>query len=289
MNNRYGFYGWFGHGSPTDVTTMSSNYNKMPRWCFNAEDAVEFSSNQVLESQDALDNLTNIDYPAITYSVGCDNTPFDNYHTDPENYNLAESFTVKNLTGGPAFLGNTRFGWTYSSYKLFQVFADLIEGGNRHLGVAELISKNNNTHNRHYLSYSHNLIGCPETQIYTSIEIEKRTTEPKETESISNNRIPKNYELIGNYPNPFNPTTNIKYALPFVSNVEIKIYNITGKEIKTLNSFGQAAGYNQIKWDGKNNYGIPVSSGVYIYTFKAISLENKFREFFSSSKLIMLK
>lgn len=282
MNNRYGFYGWFGHGAPTDVTTMSAYYNKMPRWCLNAEDAVEFSTNQVLETQDALDNLTNIDHPAIIYSIGCDHTPFDNYHTNPNDYNMGESFTVNNLAGGVAFLGNTRFGFVYSSYKFFQSFADLIEGGNRHLGVAELISKYNKCTISHYLNYSHNLVGCPETQIHTAIPMEKKSIylNPKE--------LPNEFKIIGNYPNPFNPVTNIKYTIPYNCDVQIKIYDLMGSEVRTIREFVQSSGKHEIMWDGKNNEGIRVSSGIYIYTLKAMSVENNL-EYSASSKLILLK
>lgn len=290
MNNRYGFYGWFGHGSPTTVTTMSRRYNEQPRRCLDVEDAVEVPTAQVIENQDALDNLTNVDYPAIIYSIGCDHTPFDNYHTDPDDYNMGESFTVNNLTGGPAFLGNTRYGWISASYHLFEQFADLIESGNRHLGVAELLSKHSHTGGYyHYLNYSHNLVGCPETKIYTSIEVEKRSADPRNIEHLSNNEIPMDYKIIGSYPNPFNPSTRIKYALPYSSDVEIKIYDIMGCEVWTTKEFGQTIGYHEIMWDGNNNNGVSVASGIYIYTLKALSLEKEFEEFSGSSKLILLK
>ncbi|MBU0474345.1 MAG: T9SS type A sorting domain-containing protein [Bacteroidetes bacterium] len=283
MNSIYGFYGWFGHGAPNGVTTMSAFHNEMPRWCLNAEDAIEVATAEQLENQDALDNLTNFDSPAIIYSIGCDQTPFDDYHTNAGDYNLGESFTVNNLAGGTAFLGNTRFGWVYSSYHLFEDFADLIEGGNRHLGVAELISKNNNTHSRHYLSYSHNLIGCPETRIHTSIPMEKKSINLSEIE------LPKEFKIIGNYPNPFNPSTNIKYVLPCNSDVEIKIYDIMGSEIRTLEVANQATGYHEIMWNGESNEGVAVASGIYIYTLKAKSLEMNLDKFSGSSKFILLK
>jgi hypothetical protein len=334
---------------------------------------------------------------------------------------MGESFTVNNLAGGPAFLGNTRYGWVGSSYILFKKFADLIEGGSRHLGVAELISKFN--YNHHYIRYSHNLVGCPETMIYTCIparstqdniidNVNYITVEPasnnnticimsidngesyykvvydvnsykfntdvrpifvtitskgfspsvsilggefnedlklmgkikiigelkgtkngkliikprtkismedgnfieiKEGLTLEGNNIallsavlkgdlsannvsskslshlPKEYKLIGNYPNPFNPSTSIKYALAYNSNVEIKIYDIMGKEIRTLRRFNEHAGINNMIWDGKNSEDVFVTSGIYIYKFKAISLEENYQEFVGSSKLLLVK
>jgi hypothetical protein len=100
--------------------------------------------------------------------------------------------------------------------------------------------------------------------------------------------LPKSYSLLQNYPNPFNPSTTIKYALPKTSNVELKIYNILGKEIKTLVSGEIPEGYQQAVWDGKDNYGENAPSGIYIYTLTATSL-NDSKKFEQSSKMIMLK
>jgi len=289
MNNRYGFYGWFGHGSPTAVVTKSKYYNKQPRWCLDAEDNVEASTAQEVENQDALDNLTNVNHPAIIYSIGCDHTPFDNYHTSPNDYNMGESFTVNNLTGGPAFLGNTRFGWVYSSYHLFEEFADLIESGSCYLGVAELISKSNNNYSRHYLSYSHNLVGCPQTNMYRIIPMSKNSLNQEIVKNSSDTEIPSEYKIIGNYPNPFNPSTTVKYALPYISNLQLTIYDIMGKEIKTFSLTNQSVGYSEIVWNGTNNNGKSVSSGIYFYKLNAVSLENDFEEFTGSAKLLLLK
>src|SRR3989339_1318994 len=86
--------------------------------------------------------------------------------------------------------------------------------------------------------------------------------------------VPDKYELLGNYPNPFNPTTTIKYALPNQSSVELIIYDIMGREVKTFNISSQPSGYQNIVWDGKNENGSSVASGVYIYKLQIKSLEN---------------
>ncbi|MFH1213780.1 MAG: FlgD immunoglobulin-like domain containing protein, partial [Candidatus Neomarinimicrobiota bacterium] len=76
--------------------------------------------------------------------------------------------------------------------------------------------------------------------------------------------LPKVYSLNQNYPNPFNPTTSIRYSLPKESNVKIIIYDIVGKEIRTLVNQNQSAGYQSIIWDGKDNNGHTVSTGIYL-------------------------
>jgi len=80
----------------------------------------------------------------------------------------------------------------------------------------------------------------------------------------NNNSIVKDYQLFQNYPNPFNPTTKISYTLPFSSNVVLKIYDILGREIKTLLNKNQNPGKFSITWDGTDNNGEKVKSGIYL-------------------------
>lgn len=72
-----------------------------------------------------------------------------------------------------------------------------------------------------------------------------------------------------NYPNPFNPSTNIRFQLANNQHVEIKVYNIVGKEVRTLTNQQYAAGQHTLVWDGTNNAGHSVVSGVYIYKMTA--------------------
>jgi flagellar hook assembly protein FlgD len=68
-----------------------------------------------------------------------------------------------------------------------------------------------------------------------------------------------------NYPNPFNPTTSIEFSIPHSSKVELAIYNLKGQVVKTLVSRNLAAGNHIVNWNGKDNTGNQVSSGVYFY------------------------
>ena len=79
----------------------------------------------------------------------------------------------------------------------------------------------------------------------------------------------KEYALEQNYPNPFNPETEIHYQLPKASHVVLKVYNLMGQEIKTLVNNYHTAGYHSVKWDGTNNHGMKVASGIYIYIMRA--------------------
>ena len=94
--------------------------------------------------------------------------------------------------------------------------------------------------------------------------------------------LPSSYSLFQNYPNPFNPTTLISYALPKSSSVTVKIYDMLGREIKTLVNADQNAGINTVQWNGDNNYGAKVATGTYIYMIKA-------GDFYQAKKMILLK
>ena len=100
--------------------------------------------------------------------------------------------------------------------------------------------------------------------------------------------LPDRYALSKNYPNPFNPQTTIVYNLLERSNVHLAIYDILGRKVTNLFD-GQKPGgiYHQI-WNGKDNNGKAVSSGIYIYRLTAESLESA-EKFHQDRKLILLK
>jgi len=95
-------------------------------------------------------------------------------------------------------------------------------------------------------------------------------------------RNPLKYSLNNNYPNPFNPTTQIKYDLPEDAMVTIIIYDMMGRIINNLVSNQQRAGYKSVKWDATNNIGQPVSAGVYLYTIRA-------GEFRQTKKMLLMR
>jgi len=92
----------------------------------------------------------------------------------------------------------------------------------------------------------------------------------------------QSFKLLDNYPNPFNPSTTIEYEIPKPGFVNISIYDLKGKLIKTLVHKKQEQGNYRIQWDGKNNSGLKVSSGVYIY-----AIENE--KSIISKKMILVK
>jgi hypothetical protein len=103
--------------------------------------------------------------------------------------------------------------------------------------------------------------------------------------AVANNKssaIPKEFAISQNYPNPFNPSTIINYALPKSSLVTLKIYNILGQEVKTLLNTQSPAGSYSVQWNGENNFGQHVASGIYIYRIVA-------GQYIKSMKMVLLK
>lgn len=96
------------------------------------------------------------------------------------------------------------------------------------------------------------------------------------------NEIPSAFELSYNYPNPFNPSTKFRYALPEAREVKIIIYDITGSKVTELVNNYQGAGTYEVTWNGKNDAGVQVASGTYIYQVKA-------GDFVQTKKMLLLK
>jgi len=89
------------------------------------------------------------------------------------------------------------------------------------------------------------------------------------TGTKDNGEAPARYELSQNYPNPFNPTTTISYSLPEQSTVRLKIFDIRGQEVATLQDDVKSPGNYEVQWDGINAVGLPVSTGVYFAHLQA--------------------
>ena len=94
--------------------------------------------------------------------------------------------------------------------------------------------------------------------------------------------IPQTTALFDNYPNPFNPSTTLRYTLSEDTHVTLSIYNTLGQLVRVLVDENQVAGYNEVVWDGRNEFGASVASGIYIYRIAA-------SDFLTMKKMMFLK
>jgi len=107
-------------------------------------------------------------------------------------------------------------------------------------------------------------------------------TNPCSTTGVDTPAQPLSHYMGQNYPNPFNPATTIDYALASPERVSIAVYNVRGELIRMLVSERKPAGWYSVEWDGRDQHGNPVASGVYVSRMQAGS-------FTDSKKLILLK
>ena len=101
--------------------------------------------------------------------------------------------------------------------------------------------------------------------------------------SLALQTLPAAFSLANNFPNPFNPATTIKYALPQAADVELTVYNVVGQVVRTLVAEHQSAGRYVVEWDATNDSGHSLSAGMYFYRLQAGE------EFHEVKKMLLLK
>ncbi|MEX0735956.1 MAG: LamG-like jellyroll fold domain-containing protein [Bacteroidota bacterium] len=102
--------------------------------------------------------------------------------------------------------------------------------------------------------------------------------------------VPREFGLFQNHPNPFNPETVIRYAVPVQSHVTLKVYDVLGRLVKTLVSTGLKDGFHSVTWDGRDENGRHLSSGVYLCQMIAWrETDGQQKNFADTRKLILNK
>ena len=121
----------------------------------------------------------------------------------------------------------------------------------------------------------------------TAVDVNENESDPSGVVSVTLsawdvNTVPTVYALEQNYPNPFNPTTTLRYDLPEDATVSVVIYDMMGRQVRTLVSGQASAGYHSTLWNATNNRGQSVSAGLYLYTIHA-------GDFRQTKKMVLLK
>ena len=101
-------------------------------------------------------------------------------------------------------------------------------------------------------------------------------------EDLQKSLLPSQFLLAQNFPNPFNATTTIRYHLPEAAQVQVVVFNVLGRRVRILTDRRQQAGWHQLTWDGRNDQGVTVSSGIYYYRLRC-------SKFTAMKKMILLK
>ncbi len=128
-----------------------------------------------------------------------------------------------------------------------------------------------------------------EFHIYTTVRLPKPEEGILDDVQKTNPQIVTDYNLDQNFPNPFNPSTEIRFSIKENSNVILKIYDILGREIKTLVNEEMNNGLYNVTWDGENNSGEKVSSGIYLYRIEAVPVSGQTGKYIKSKKMLLLK
>ena len=187
--------------------------------------------------------------------------------------------TIFNSNCGNCHLGNSSGGLNLSTYQ------NLMAGGNS--GAVILPGNHANSYlwqkvNNDEMPPGNNPdLNTNEINLIAQW-IDEGALENPALEIYNNAQIPKEYILNQNYPNPFNSVTTLRYDLPEQSDVTITIYNMLGRKVKTLVNPTQDSGFKSVIWDATNDYGKPVSAGVYLYQIQA-------GEFVQTKKMVLLK
>ena len=159
-------------------------------------------------------------------------------------------------------------------YTLLSNYQSYPNGGNGFLRIMEFLPANNEIQVKTYSPYLEQFETDTSSQFILSYDMSVLMT--------SKELLPVEFTINQNYPNPFNPTTTLRYDLPEDANVNITIYDMMGRQVSTLVSTQQTAGYRSTQWNATNSFGEPVSAGLYIYTIQA-------GKFSQTKKMILLK
>lgn len=133
--------------------------------------------------------------------------------------------------------------------------------------------------NRIYSTWEDNRAGNTGFDIWANV---LDFSNPVAVDERTTSKIPPSFRLEANFPNPFNPSTTISYRIPGKSIVDITIFNVLGQKVKSLVHRRQLPGYYRVKWDGTDDSGKPVASGIYLYQLKT-------KTFVKTRKMILLR
>ena len=346
LSSGYGWVNYFVHGRADGMVVRASGYSEWPKsyvWTFGNSG----------DGHGHLNELAPGPHPGIHLSIGCDHGGFD-MDTPPFAPGTGESVAERLLFtpqgGAVAFVGQSRWGWVSSSYRLLEEFYRQVndESTPNHIGVHQVLARSLLPQYRD-LSFGNNLYGDPEMPVWKAIPREWSVLAPVtyegggtpwtievqdaigpvtgamvtvaigdsvwnvgmtgENGSISNFlTLPAEAEAIltvsksgyrvyedtvphaivsditgdgnetgggsvafANSPNPFNPSTTVRFSLRQPGKVSLTIYDILGRTIRKLIDGNLESGVHDVSFDGHDDRGRPLASGIYLARLSGVS------------------
>lgn len=188
FNNHYAVASFLAHGSPNRVAIATKRCNaeeEHSKHYVTSFDS-DYSSYMVeIENGNGLDNMTNYCHPTVFYSISCTTMPFDNYDKWNEGYrrNMGDLYTCVAKGGGAHYIGNTRYGYVGSSSYLAGLFFR-VTSQEQWFTIGKLEAMSKTLVYDKYLKYSHNLMGCPETELWTGVPNHFTDVQIQEDENV---------------------------------------------------------------------------------------------------------
>jgi hypothetical protein len=248
INNGIGHLFYYGHGTPTS-------------W-----------SREIYLSSDDVSLLEQNNKPFFLATMGCSQD-----FSLPDEKSLLEELLFIPNGGAVATLASPGYSSYITGSNFFnEIYSTLFQ--NKEKSIGEIIlqvkrEKYNENTKADDMTRRYTLLGDPALRIPFDL-----ITKIKESEKD----IPSDYALLANYPNPFNSSTTIQYQLKAATHVDISIFDIHGRKIKTLKNDRQPAGFHSLNWNGENDSQNLNSSGQYFVRFKA-------DDFQQGKKILLIK
>ncbi|MCH7679489.1 PKD domain-containing protein, partial [candidate division KSB1 bacterium] len=243
------------------VSTTSLNYsdtglNASTQYCYTVS-AVDAAGNESIQSQQAC--ATTLE----SNTMHVENISIDYLATGPWN-KYTPSVLIYDMTSQPVGNATVTGEWSGALSGTDSITTD----SNGLAIFSQKKTKSANSVTFCVIDVTHNNFPWVPSENLETCVTAQQTSLSKQNASAQA-LIPVRYRLFPNYPNPFNPETEIRFQLPEASHVVVRIYNALGQEIRTLADGQYEAGFQSISWDGKDNKGSLVSSGIYLYQLKA--------------------
>ncbi len=203
-------------------------------------------------------------YPASNAVDGNSSTRWSSQFSDPQwlKVDLGAVYNINNVVISWEAAYAKEFELLISNDGVIWTIAQHITNGNGGISNLQVSAK------ARYVE----MLGLQRGTVY-GYSIFELSVYPVDTNSVnditSGIKSPSKFSLENNYPNPFNPSTNIRYHIAKAGQVNIEVFNISGQLVKTLVNSYHSPGDYYVIWDGRNNYGNIISSGTYFYKLTA--------------------